>query len=117
MNRGRALVTLAALGLCTQAALAAPTAGELVRTCEAALAADYRTVDAAMCDWYVAPCGVCGKDGPPPVAWCLPPGLTGAALAREVVSALRAAPALAATPAPQAVETVMKARYPCAPTP
>lgn len=113
MSRHAALATLAALGLWAQAALAAPTAGDLIRTCEAALAADYRTVDAAMCDWYVAPCGVCGKEGPPPVAWCLPPGLSGAALAREAISALRAAPALAGTPAPQAVETVMKARYPC----
>ena len=111
--------SLAAAALCgwTGLVLASPTASELIRTCEAALAADYRSVEAAMCDWYVAPCGVCGKDGPPPVAWCLPPGLTGAALAREVVDALRAAPSLAGTPAPQAVETVMKARYPCTPAP
>lgn len=117
MRRYRALLVAAVLGCWTAGAQASPTASELINTCEAALAADYRTVDAAMCDWYVAPCGVCSKDGPPPVAWCLPPGLSGAALAREAVSALRAAPALAATPAPLAVETVMKARYPCKTSP
>jgi hypothetical protein len=113
----QACAALTLLGLWASAAVAAPSASDLIRTCEAALAADYRNTEAAMCDWYVAPCGVCGKDGPPPLAWCLPPELTGAALAREVLSALRAAPALADTPAPQAVETVMKARYPCKSSP
>jgi len=114
VRRFAQFLSMLAFSLWAGSALASPTAQDLIRTCEAALAADYNTVDAAMCDWYVAPCGVCGKEGPPQPNWCLPPELTGAALARTVVDALRAAPQLAAAPAPTAVEAVLKARYPCA---
>ena len=95
-------------------ARAAPTAGELIKTCETALEHDYKTVEAAMCDWYVAPCGACGKEGPPAPQWCLPPELTGAALATHVVALLKAEPARAEEPAPAAVKAVLQARHPCA---
>ena len=117
MRRFKQFLLGLACSLTASSALASPTAQDLIRTCEAALAADYKTVDAAMCDWYVAPCGVCGKDGPPRHDWCLPPDLTGPKLARTVVDALRRTPALAAEPAPRAVETVLKAQYPCATRP
>lgn len=96
-------------------AYASPTGGELMKTCAAAIAADYRTTDAAMCDWYVSPCGACGKEGPPPPAWCLPPGLKGAALARLVVDELRKSPSLLGASAPIAVKAVLGARFPCPP--
>ena len=110
---GAAIAVLAWSGF----ASAAPTAGELIKTCEAALEHDYKTMDAAMCDWYVAPCGVCGKEGPPKPDWCLPPDLTGAALATHVVALLKAVPARANDPAPAAVKAVLKARHPCAVAP
>ena len=109
---GVAALALAVLAW-SQAASAAPTAGELIKTCEAALKQDYKTIDAAMCDWYVAPCGVCGKDGPPKPDWCLPPTLVGAARAAEIVALLKAVPARAAEPAPAVVKAVLQARYPC----
>lgn len=111
----RVLVALSAL--LSANAYAAPRADELLHTCDTALAAGYTGVDASMCDWYVAPCGACGKAGPAPLAWCLPPGLNGAALARVVVAELRKQPALAAQPAPKAVAQVLTARYACSASP
>ena len=107
------LIFLCCLALGTLPAYASPPAGELIRTCEAAIAADYRTQDAAMCDWYVAPCGVCGKDGPPPREWCLPPELKDAALAQLVGDELHKAPELLGKPAPDAVKAVLRTRFPC----
>jgi hypothetical protein len=92
-------------------ALAAPTAGELRATCETALADAYRGEAAAMCDWYVAPCGVCGPDGPPPKGWCLPPGLADSELAQVVVEDLRGGDD--ARPAPDAVKEILRRRFPC----
>ncbi len=112
-----ALVLVALSALLSANAYAAPRADELLHTCETALAAGYSGVDASMCDWYVAPCGVCGKAGPAPLAWCLPPGLTGAALAKVVVEELRKQPALATQPAPKAVAQVLTARYACSASP
>ena len=102
-----------ALSLALVAAEASPTGGELLKTCEAAVAADYKTQDASMCDWYVAPCGVCGKDGPPKPDWCLPPALKDTALARFVADELRKTPALLDQPAPAAVKAILGARFPC----
>lgn len=88
------------------------TAQMVIETCERALAAGYQSMDAAMCDWHVRPCGVCGET--PPDSWCLPPALQGAALAREVVAALRTEADLAAPAKPQ-VERILRARHPCEP--
>ncbi|MGE3772235.1 MAG: hypothetical protein AB7I32_04880 [Gammaproteobacteria bacterium] len=91
---------------------AAPTAAELRDTCMRALAAGYVGELAAMCDWYVAPCGVCGKDGPPPRAWCVPAGTPAATLAAQVVDDLeRVDPG---RPAPAAVGEILRRRHPCA---
>ncbi|HMM74756.1 MAG TPA: Rap1a/Tai family immunity protein [Gammaproteobacteria bacterium] len=94
------------------AAFAAPTVAELHETCTQALAAGYAGERAAMCDWYVAPCGVCGKDGPPPRAWCVPDGTSAATLAAQVVEDL--AEMDPARAAPAAVEEILRRRYPCA---
>ncbi len=106
----RALLFIAGVCLC-HGALAAPTAGELRDTCARALAEDYVGEAAAMCEWYVAPCGVCGKDGSPPREWCVPAGTTAAAVAAQVVEDLqRVDPAQAA---PELVEEILRHRYPC----
>ncbi len=109
--RFRALLSIAGV-CCCHGALAVPTAGELRDTCERALVAGYAGAAAAMCDWYVAPCGVCGKDGPPPREWCVPAGVPAAAVAAQIVEDLqRVDPAQAA---PALVEEILRHRYPCA---
>lgn len=106
----RALCLAAGLAL-GPATFAAPTVGELRATCMRALDEGYVGEAAAMCGWYVAPCGVCGKDGPPPVAWCVPPGTPRDTVAAAVVSGLRGVEATRAAPA--AVEEILRRRYPC----
>lgn len=92
-------------------AMAAPTVGELRATCARALAAGYVGEEAAMCDWYVAPCGICGKDGPPPKQWCVPAHVEAAEVAGIVVAALTGDDDT--RPAPAAVEEILRHRYPC----
>jgi len=101
----------AVLALAGAAAQAAPTAGELLATCEQALAAGYRGDAAVMCEWYVAPCEVCGPQGPPPQEWCVPPDMHDAELAALVVSELRKVDR--AGPAPAAVKEILRRRLPC----
>jgi Rap1a immunity proteins len=83
----------------------------IIRTCEQALAAGYGDMNAAMCDWYVRPCGECGSAAPS--AWCVPPEVTAPTLAAEVLGALRqsGAPTAPATPL---IEKILRAHYPCA---
>lgn len=105
-------VLLLAGALCiAPAASAAPTVAELRTTCVRALNKGYAGEEAAMCDWYVAPCGVCGKDGPPAPAWCVQQGTDKAAVAALVVEALRAEED--AAPAPAVVEEILRRHYPC----
>lgn len=106
-GRGLALLCLALAG----PVWAAPTAGELRATCAAALADGYRGEAAAMCEWYVEPCGVCGPHGPPPREWCVPPGLADGALAQVVVDELRGGDD--GRPAPAAVKEILRRRFPC----
>jgi len=94
----------------------AATAGDEARvaqvlaTCERALAAGYDDLDAAACDWFVRPCGVCGVAATP--TWCPPAGVAWKTLAETVVAELRdlAAPAIPAGPR---IEAILRARYPC----
>jgi hypothetical protein len=111
--RAAAGVLLAVSTLVAGVAHAAPTAGELAATCEEALAGDYRGEAAVMCDWYVAPCGMCGPQGPPPTEWCVPPGMTGAEVAKLVLAELRAGDR--ARPAHEAVKEILRRRLPCRP--
>lgn len=99
------------LACAAPAAHADPTVGELRATCMQALAAGYVGEQAAMCDWYVAPCGVCGKNGPPPRAWCVPGGTPSAEVAARVTADLREMDAARA--APGSVAEILRRRYPC----
>ncbi len=83
----------------------------IIRTCEQALTTGYADLNAAMCDWYVRPCEVCGKVAPK--AWCVPPSVAAPVLAREVLHALRQGVAPTA-PAKPVIEKILRARYPCA---
>jgi hypothetical protein len=97
-------------GLMGPSPAAETTVQMVIETCERALAAGYRDLDAAMCDWHVRPCGVCGEA---PAAWCLPPALNAAKLAAEVVATLKQ-DADPAQPAQPQVERILRAHYPCA---
>jgi hypothetical protein len=93
-----------------------PSGAELAATCARALARDYRGIDAAACDWYVQPCGVCGS-GAAAVTWCIPPDTTGSAIAARVVGALAGRKDAATRPAGELVSEILRAEYPCrAPT-
>ncbi|MGD9604047.1 MAG: hypothetical protein AB7O21_19910 [Gammaproteobacteria bacterium] len=83
---------------------------QVIATCERALAAGYAGLDAAACDWFVRPCGVCGVDASP--AWCVPAEISAEALAATLVAELRrvADPAVSARPR---IEAILRARYPC----
>jgi hypothetical protein len=110
-RRAAAGTLLAAWTLAGGAAQAAPTARELAATCEQALAGDYRGAAAVMCDWYVAPCGICGPQGPPPNEWCVPSDMSAAQVAALVLAELRAGDQ--ARPAPDAVKEILRRRLPC----
>ena len=88
------------------------TGADLAATCESAFKHDFKGMDAAMCEWYVRPCEVCGVNKPPPV-YCLPPDLASRELAAVVVHEIGGRSELRPYPVKQAVEEVLKSRYPC----
>lgn len=92
---------------------ASPATGrDLVATCERALAGDFKGMEAAMCEWYVRPCEICGVDKPPPTH-CVPEDMPVRDLAARVIADLRSSALLLGSPAKDAVEKVLAARYPC----
>lgn len=110
----RAALLLAILVAAAPLGQAAPNGAELLATCDEALAGGYRGIAAAMCDWYVAPCGVCGAESAlAPRAWCVPATLKSAELARVVVAELKRDRAAASRSAPELVAAILAARYPC----
>jgi len=111
--RAAAGVLFAVSTLVAGVAHAAPTAGELAATCEEALAGDYHGAAAVMCDWYVAPCGECGPQGPLPHEWCVPPDMSAPQVAALVLAELRAGDQARA--APDAVKEILRRRLPCRP--
>jgi len=95
---------------CSLAARAEVLVGDVLRACDAALAQNDESLDAAMCDWYLRPCGICGEPGAN--AWCLPATLTKEELVHQMLGWLRAAPRTAA--AKPLVEKILREHFPCA---
>lgn len=93
---------------------AAPSGAQLAATCARALAVGYRGVNAGMCDWYVAPCTVCGAPAAPP-RWCVDPGIEPATLARQVVAGLAERSDSETRPAEELVAEILGAIHPCTP--
>jgi Rap1a immunity proteins len=93
-------------------AFADASAVELSRTCQSALDNEYHGTDAAMCDWWVRPCGVCGEEKQ--VQWCIPPATSNPELAALIVREIDATPAVHALPAHAVVDKILATRYPCA---
>ena len=103
-------VMLLALASCAQAET---TALELADTCARALAQNYVGLDAEACNWYVAPCPVCGPGAQPAAKWCVPAGEPVTVIAARTAAALRARPAAAHEPAKAAVTEILSRAYPC----
>ncbi len=91
---------------------AAPTGAELATTCRTALAAGYRGVEAAMCDWYVRPCRVCGAPEEHP-AWCIPDRVSASDLAEAVITEIEARSDAQTRPAKALVGEILARRFPC----
>ena len=94
---------------------AGPTVGEVIRLCDGAFAQGFKGVDAAACEWFVAPCACNFRGqwtGDP--AWCVPDSEPIDATVTKVLGALRLDPDTWA-PAEFAVSRVLSQIYPCSP--
>lgn len=89
------------------------TALELADTCARALSQRYVGLDAEACNWYVAPCPVCGPGAKPEAAWCAPAGEPVTTIAARAAAALRARPDAAHESARAAVKDILSRAYPC----
>jgi hypothetical protein len=93
------------------------TVGQVLAACERAAAAGGRALDAAICDWYLLPCG-CHAPGDGTSAgprWCVPSAEGAAETLAAVVAELRHAPDPTA-PVEPAVAQILARLYPCPPT-
>ncbi len=109
------LVVLALLG--SGAALGdGPSVGELVTVCERALAQGNRGLDAAMCEWFAAPCACkVSRSDQSAEPWCVPEGESIDNTVAKVVRELREYPDRSAT-VDRVVPALLAELYPC-PTP
>ena len=92
---------------------AAPSGQDLLLACENSLLNGFQGTKGMMCIWYVTPCD-CHygeKESIPRV--CLPVDISHEELAKEVVSGLKADPALQEFTAEMAVGTILSPHYPC----
>lgn len=105
--------TTLALTLFAGTAHAEITALELAATCTRALAQHYVGLDAEACNWYVAPCPVCGPGATSTADWCAPPGEAITVIASRAAAALRARPDAAHETARAAVKDILRRAYPC----
>ena len=99
-----------AMATCAHAEI---TALELAETCARALAQNYVGLEAEACNWYVAPCPVCGPAAQGAAEWCVPAGEPLTITAARAAAALRARPDAASEPAKAAVTEILSRAYPC----
>ncbi len=110
---GHRRYALLAFALFAASARAEITALELAETCSRALAQNYVGLDAEACNWYVAPCPVCGPAATSESEWCVPAGEPVTVIATRAAAALRARPDAAHEPARAAVKDILSRAYPC----
>ena len=98
-----------------EAAAATPTVTQVLAACARGAANGNRGVDAAMCEWYTAPCGCKpGQVDGEVYRWCLPVAEPTQTTVRRVVAELRRAPNRAAAIA-RVVPGILARLYPCTP--
>ena len=93
-----------------------PSVAQVLGACARGAAAGGRGLDAAMCEWYTAPCGC--KPGEVDSAvyrWCLPADEPIDATSRAVIAELRRVPDRSA-PIDQVLPPILARLYPCAGT-
>jgi hypothetical protein len=88
--------------------------GQVLAACDRGASQGGQGVDAAICEWYLAPCD-CGpkraaSSGQAP--WCIPPGESVEAQVAAVRAELERAPD-PTLPVGPAVEQILRQRYPC----
>jgi hypothetical protein len=112
-----ALVAPTLLSLCLPLRAAGPVDGKgptvaaLLQVCDRAAAQGNRGVDAAMCEWYAAPCA-CKLRGTGAESWCVPEGEDIGLTARKVLAELRRGADPKAS-AETAVAEALVRLYPC----
>jgi hypothetical protein len=92
-----------------------PTVAALLQVCDRAAAQGNRGVDAAMCEWYAAPCG-CKFRATGADPWCVPEHEGVDQTVRKVLAELRGG-ADPKAPAERAVMEALVRLYPCASLP
>ena len=96
-------------------ATAGPSVAQLLAACDRGAVKGNRGVDAALCEWYAAPCGC--KPGPPGEPhWCPPATEPIEQIAARVVGQLRMLPDRTVD-VDLAVPTILARIYPCPPAP
>jgi hypothetical protein len=92
----------------------APTVGKLLEVCDRGFAQGDKGIDAAMCEWYAAPCACRSREADPATArWCAPDTERIDDTVRKVVARLRRYDR--AAPAEAAVMQILSRIYPCPP--
>jgi len=112
---GAALALSLVLAASPGARAATPSVAQVLAACARGAANGDRGVDAAMCEWYAAPCGC--KPGQLEGAadrWCIPVDEPVPTTVLRVVAELRRAPNHAA-PIDQVVPGILARLYPCTP--
>jgi hypothetical protein len=93
------------------AGVTGPSVAVLLQVCDRAAAQGNRGVDAAMCEWYAAPCA-CKLRGTGADPWCVPEGEDIDLTVRKVLAELRGSGDPTA-PAERSVAEALVRLYPC----
>ena len=94
---------------------ATPTVAQVLAACARGAANGDRGVDAAMCEWYTAPCGCKpGQVDGSVYRWCLPVDEATPTTVRKVIAELRRTPDQRAA-IDRVVPGILARLYPCTP--
>lgn len=112
----RALLLSIALLAVGNAAAREPSVADLVSVCDRALAQGNKGLDAAMCEWFAAPCECkVGRSDGSAARWCVPDGESIDGTVEKVLVRLRRYPDQSAEAA-AVVPGLLAEIYPCPPS-
>ncbi len=112
----RALLVSIALLAAGNAAAGEPSVAELVSVCDRALAQGNKGLEAAMCEWFAAPCECkVGRSEGSTARWCVPDGESIEGTVEKVLARLRRYPDRTAA-ADAVVPALLAEIYPCPPS-
>jgi len=96
---------------CSMSVSAGPTVEQLLAACDRGEAQGNRGVDAALCEWYAAPCA-CKPEAVKVARWCVPSAEPVERIAAKVLAQLRTYGDLSAA-VDQVVPKILARIYPC----